>query len=411
MYKLEFTLKQHTPLIHFQHDQAGATLRATEVKPKLDFFIMKKELNNPEIPDHKIRDEFFKIATTKQSNGLDHPWKNWLVGKGNNEHVALDYKLVVQPVEEEWVEKFIIASFIPKPKVFDYEREGKKVLDKTPYFADNKPLKVGEINDAKLGLMLKNGRELKLVFRFLDPNLKKLLFEALPLFFVATNFGSRQSKGFGCFLPAKLTQWELEKLLKDSFPICFKSNQIKDLKDTFLEIDSVYKKIKSGDRNNESELRKYFNEFRPVIEWEKPAIQEKVAEISGMNLRIKSKTSNRQFARALLGLPEIFEYPKHGNIKAQVRFVNDDDIKDKKDLIEIERYGSPILFKVFDKTIYLTALGNEYSKIMLNKSFDFEFSQQGRKYGKIEGMKTPKGFNLIDFLQNAMKPQHNWSKI
>ena len=42
MYKIEFTLKQHTPIIHFQHDQDGATLRATEVKPKLDRFIIEK---------------------------------------------------------------------------------------------------------------------------------------------------------------------------------------------------------------------------------------------------------------------------------------------------------------------------------------------------------------------------------
>ena len=46
MYKLEFTLKQHTPIIHFQHDQEGATLRATEVKPKLDRFIIEKVFHN-----------------------------------------------------------------------------------------------------------------------------------------------------------------------------------------------------------------------------------------------------------------------------------------------------------------------------------------------------------------------------
>jgi len=38
MYKLEIK----SPIIHFQHDQAGATLRATEVKPKLDRFILEK---------------------------------------------------------------------------------------------------------------------------------------------------------------------------------------------------------------------------------------------------------------------------------------------------------------------------------------------------------------------------------
>lgn len=40
-YKVEFTLKQHTPIIHFQSEQVGATLRATELKPKFDRFISK----------------------------------------------------------------------------------------------------------------------------------------------------------------------------------------------------------------------------------------------------------------------------------------------------------------------------------------------------------------------------------
>ncbi|HEC99336.1 MAG TPA: hypothetical protein ENN18_03005 [Proteobacteria bacterium] len=39
--ELIIKLKQHTPIIHFQHDQKGATLRATELKPKLDRYIDK----------------------------------------------------------------------------------------------------------------------------------------------------------------------------------------------------------------------------------------------------------------------------------------------------------------------------------------------------------------------------------
>ena len=46
MHKLEIKLKQHTPLIHFQHDQEGATLRASEVKPKLDKFIVERDFEN-----------------------------------------------------------------------------------------------------------------------------------------------------------------------------------------------------------------------------------------------------------------------------------------------------------------------------------------------------------------------------
>ena len=71
MYKLSFTLKQHTPIIHFQHEQEGATLRATEVKPKLDRFIIDK----------------------LKQDGKEVP-KEWLVGKGD--HPALNYKMKIQ---------------------------------------------------------------------------------------------------------------------------------------------------------------------------------------------------------------------------------------------------------------------------------------------------------------------------
>ena len=40
MRKLTVILRQHTPLIHFQHYQDNATLRASEVKPQLDRFLL-----------------------------------------------------------------------------------------------------------------------------------------------------------------------------------------------------------------------------------------------------------------------------------------------------------------------------------------------------------------------------------
>lgn len=41
MPKLIIKLKQNNPLIHFQGDQSGATIRGTEFKPKLDKFLIK----------------------------------------------------------------------------------------------------------------------------------------------------------------------------------------------------------------------------------------------------------------------------------------------------------------------------------------------------------------------------------
>src|SRR5690606_37665418 len=73
MNRLTIKLRQHTPLIHFQHDHIGATLRATEVKPKLDKFILTQ-------PGNGNYDKGKQWAKEKK----------WLIGSSDN---ALDYKL------------------------------------------------------------------------------------------------------------------------------------------------------------------------------------------------------------------------------------------------------------------------------------------------------------------------------
>lgn len=40
--KLTIQLTCQAPMIHFQHYEKGATLRASEVKPKLDEYLVKK---------------------------------------------------------------------------------------------------------------------------------------------------------------------------------------------------------------------------------------------------------------------------------------------------------------------------------------------------------------------------------
>ena len=69
MAELKVQLKQHTPIIHFQHDQEGATLRASELKPKLDKYLIEKF----------------------EKENIDY--KKWLIGKG--EHQALNYKVKI----------------------------------------------------------------------------------------------------------------------------------------------------------------------------------------------------------------------------------------------------------------------------------------------------------------------------
>ena len=135
MHTLTVKLKQHTPLIHFQHSQQGATLRASEVKPKLDRFILAKLGTLEELGDANYDiisdEEFQRVADSYPEGNFDDlslreqyleigryiatekGWfhngevsdrckigkyiaaqKGWLVGKGD--HPALDYKMRIR---------------------------------------------------------------------------------------------------------------------------------------------------------------------------------------------------------------------------------------------------------------------------------------------------------------------------
>jgi hypothetical protein len=383
MPELKVTLKQHTPLIHFQHDQEGATLRASEVKPKLDKFVKTKlkELD----PQLWSKHESLIDSIPDEKNKDNSP-----------------YKLSIQMKDEMAIDKYVIGSFIPKYKAEDYRRQGLRILDKTPYFADNKPIKDGlsDEDGHKLGIMPKEGNTLELTFRFWEPKWKNFLQEVIPMFFAVTNFGTRQDKGFGCFYPADMNQQELEKwLIKYSCNTLYRYSLSRtfDLSEVFKVIDTFYKTLKSGGQNTESELWQYFRNMKPAIEWEKPTIQENIQKISCPSIKINPNLENRQFVRALLGLPELYEYPKNG-MKVLVQSKSD-----------IERYASPISFKIFERNVYLFV--NQQISEITSKTFGFDFNSKDIKYGELALLNTPEYFNVVDFLNNAMKFYKRWMKI
>ena len=111
-----------------------------------------------------------------------------------------------------------------------------------------------------------------------------------------------------------------------------------------------------------------------------------------------------RFVRALLGLPEQFEFKT--------------DTKDKKFIVQfestdgIERYKSPLLFKVIDNIIY--AFFQRDITDILDKSFNITFFvkqksgknwvQQGSSINLYRSLKTPNSADLIisqfeDFLR------------
>ena len=103
--KLKVQLEAQSPIIHFQHDQAGATLRASEVKPKLDRFLL-----------NKMEQETGKrVAVLKEDNG-------YAVMFTDKEHNALNYRMNFEvPGNAYWVEP---GTFKPESYSIYYGNSG-----------------------------------------------------------------------------------------------------------------------------------------------------------------------------------------------------------------------------------------------------------------------------------------------
>jgi hypothetical protein len=452
MYKLEFTLKQHTPLIHFQHDQAGATLRATEVKPKLDQFIMKKLLNDPDIPDHKIREEFEKRALTKLADGKDHHWKNWLVGKGKNEHVALDYKLRI--LSGEKIQRFIIASRLGKNQPQLLKDKGFEVIYPSPYFAQEKEItglfKKKDKNDkksdftysdnyeeniskfSKIGIIAplsicqansQNGEILETIEKYCCD------------FFITENFGTRNNKGFGSFtvesINHKKVALEPLSILRKHFDFIYSKDAGKTLSDTFLLIQQDYKLMKAGRGRQEgyakSVLFQYFAE--DGIRWEKRWLKQQIKPFTssgksfyGYDLKQDYSTgdpidinllqswddkklldddgnpliADYMYIRALLGLAESFDFQTNDNSKkVHVKIISNG---------ELERFKSPVLFKIIENKIYLVGIDSIPTILLNDNSPTFEvYKKLNEKVLKdsqtvlSKSIKIPSKFSLSDF--------------
>lgn len=172
MKTLTVTLKQHTPLIHFQHDQYGATLRASEVKPKLDKFLLR------ELGGDKGYEEGFKIAKEK----------GWLVEKkGKHPHPALDYKMRIISDED---------SRIPDVHLrVNRNRESKWTTEDFPLLLAN----MGGRDTSDELMNFSMSKEVKVHLLMKDDALYEKLKELIPKFIATTNFGQRSNKGFGSF--------------------------------------------------------------------------------------------------------------------------------------------------------------------------------------------------------------------
>lgn len=363
-FKQTVRLKQHSPIIHFQHEQEGATLRATELKPRIDGFIVQKL-------GGRVRKEFIQ----KKEDG----------------HLALAYKLRISAKEDK---KYLVASFISKHLRQEFDSQEIGYLHSAPYFADNEFVKNRRLDEARRAVSY---RDIQLeVFSF-HPDLVSLVLEALPYVLAFNNFGTRQSKGFGSFSLEGAAAEDFEGMLLNQAMsgyekvLYFPVGQGAGIEEVFQKIDSEYKVLKSGDRNDDSQMREYFEE--KGIQWEKPTIKRELVRSRHPAKNDFTKDDNVKYIRALLGLAELYEFPKDGRAKVKIRHLGG----------KIERFRSPLTFKIFGNTIYI--LVGSIPDDLYGATFEFE--NEGRK---ILINTPPKGtFDLYQFLEDHV--ENTWGYV
>jgi hypothetical protein len=401
--KLIYYLKQQTPLLHFQFNQIndfGATLRATEVKPKLDRFLVKR-------------------------NGIENIKDEWKITSEGD--VALNYKM----------------------RITALGRPSYNVSLHPLYFGNR-----GVHSNFKKPLFYEDGVKLEIIC--FDDDLRRKIDGAIPAFFLITNFGTRQTKGFGSFYPFKSEDDSITSVNSIAFnlPIesiveCIRSafkgdiyyveyseaiykERNEEFKRTnrpceksydiiMDDIQALYSLLKSGanfrvyyrsfiylymhgflskyDIANEKAWMKQ-NGICPVVSRPQNAQRHEHFKFSG--------NRDYKYVRALLGVGENAEFIKDLNfpkdkmtVKIKCSTMDDEDPKKPA----IQRFASPILFKVVGD--YLIILPYEPNQAIFSKEFTFT----GYETKDPMKIKTPDSFDMKDFMEKFVQYINEDEKI
>lgn len=361
-FQREYTLIPHSPLIHFQYDKDGAALRATEVKPKLDRYIIK---HCKEIPDIWRNDQ--------SKNAFNYQMR--IISLENNPPIALGYK----------------------------DEHGNRT---------NYDIYYGNMGDGPKKKGLKNKQ--KVIITCFNESLLKYIDKVIGDFFIVTNFGTMQSKGFGSFTVAEKNNDSnyIISVLKTEYTHtnrCYRFNRGREYQDpirdtTFKKIKTVYSLMKSG-INNTNDGR-YPTRYRRSILFNyvrNMPVKGKAADMGNEKAWMKQrsispalnrsgryvfrKDSYSRYVRALLGISETIRYKNDPD-----GFVN---VSIKESTKSIDRLHSPVLFKVIDDKVYYVA--TEINQEIYGKQFIFS-SKMGRGV-----LSVPAETELpADFLENFL---------
>lgn len=417
MNKLIVKLKQHTPIIHFQHNHRGATLRASELKPKLDKYLIKYAFGDVDDPISKKFDLIKKYLVGWNENDTYEKMEN---------KISFDYKVLIRPLGNPIVENI---------EKYRLDRTGQPIIDERTHKPKKDPFPCffGNMGDDNSGTNEKYfvfNEFIQIDFFSFNSELLGVIEDFIEDFFFENNFGTRQSKGFGSFTVVSINGIETTRLPQNYvswFDTGISSTKTFDYfvqKRLFEDIDIFYKTLRGGindkgrarnnnnNNNNNGNVTLFY--MKPVIfqyakniikaQWEKKTIKENFypteltqqqANHPDLNYPVMWNSPTKYIIKDLLGLSLLEEWkiPYRKKIK-----------KESSD--GIERFKSPILLKPikingsYKIYIFFTDIPNYY--------FDKQFAISEINSANRFDLRTPPlviaaspSFDLYDFLYYA----------
>lgn len=183
-------LVQHTPMIHFQAEQVGATLRATELKPKIDKFVWEHLRQMAPALYAKyadlIKPEFFNSPSTRDIKA--GAYKVRISGTPTAYFIPTAY---IKGQQKQGVADQLKALYEPWPK-----KMGLDVIGGSPYFANVDKIEKQKWDEVRMAVMYEN---VQLEIMCPHTRLLELITEMMPYVLATYNFGTRGTKGFGHF--------------------------------------------------------------------------------------------------------------------------------------------------------------------------------------------------------------------
>lgn len=269
----EFVLKQITPMIHFQYDQDGATVRATEMKPKLDRLIWELYEKREELGECE---GFTKIKECFDSLGDLSNYKL----KSENGTKALNYKMRIRAEGENGIaqcdggrqeDNIDNIDNIDVYKVHKGKERGRGAY----FFTDFQNANKGSFHDT-----------VKVNISYFSEKLNNLIVKIFPLFIAINNFGFRQNKGFGHFNLVKIKGEAIEN--KQEYWLKAYSNLYKKQRPLY-NIVSIKRELggECGTNGSYEDILEVINDFNQRIK-------------SGINLNKEGKVNPDLYAKSFL---------------------------------------------------------------------------------------------------------------